>query len=116
MVWGVRLLLVVVGLGALGIVLLVLGLIVRPVLTEAMRANAAGNWWVPFLPTESGRYGPLAENHWWSAMRAETPGSAAGLAVRWGFWSLMSLLLLFAMGSLLVSLVKLLARGWTAVG
>ncbi|PKW25961.1 hypothetical protein [Phycicoccus duodecadis] len=116
MVWGLRVMLVVVGLGVLGIVLLVLGLIVRPVVTEAMRANAAGNWWLPFLPQESGRYGPLAQNHWWSAMRARTPGSAAGLAVRWGFWSLMSVLLVVAMGSIVVNLVRLLAKGWTGLG
>lgn len=116
MVWGLRVLLVVVGLGVLGIVLLVLGLIVRPVVTEAMRANAAGNWWLPFLPEDSGRYGPLAQNHWWSAMRAETPGSGGALAVRWGFWALMSLLIVVATGSVVVNLVKLLAKGWTAVG
>lgn len=107
--------LVVVGLGVLAIVVLALMLIVRPVVTEAVRANAAGDWWLPFLPQESGRYGPLAQNHWWSAMRAETPGSAAGLAVRWGFWSLISVLLLFAMGSVVVNLVRLLAKGWTGL-
>ncbi|QIM20356.1 hypothetical protein G7075_03035 [Phycicoccus sp. HDW14] len=116
MVWGVRLVLVLVGLGVLGIVVLVLGVIVRPVVTEALRANAAGDWWLPFLPRTDGRYGPLAENHWWSAMRAETPGSTGGLAVRWGFWTLMSLLLVFAAGSILVNLVKLLAKGWASVG
>ena len=116
MVCGLRVLLVLVGLGVLAIVLLVLGLIVRPVVTEAMRANAAGNWWLPFLPREAGGYGPLAQNHWWSAMRAETPGSAAALAVRWGFWALMSVLIVVAMGSVVVNLVKLLAKGWTAVG
>ncbi len=116
MVWGVRLLLVAVGLGVVGILVLVLVLIVRPVVTEAVRANAAGSWWLPFLPDGSGSYGPLAANHWWSAMRAERPGSGVALGVRWGFWTLVSLLLVFAAASTVVSLVRLLARGWSAVG
>lgn len=116
MVLGLRVLLLVAGLGVVGVFALVLMVIVRPVVTEAIRAHDAGNWWLPFLPNGSGGFGPLADNHWWSAMRAETPGSSGGLAARWGFWSAMSLLLVFAAGSVLVNLAKLLARGWSAVG
>ncbi|WP_030527866.1 hypothetical protein LG324_15655 [Phycicoccus jejuensis] len=116
MAWGLRLLLVLVGIGVVGIAALALWLIVRPVVTEALRARATGDWWVPFLPNATGGYGPLAENHWWSAMRAETPGSSGGLAVRWGFWALMSVLLVVAAGSIVVNVLRLLARGWSAVG
>lgn len=104
--------LVVVGLVLLAIVVGVLWFIVRPVVTEARRASAAGNWWLPFLPREDGRWGPLASNHWWSAMRAEHPGSSVGLAVRWGFWGLMSALLVFAAVMILVNATRLLASGW----
>ena len=116
MAWGLRLLLVLVGIGVVGSAVLALWLIVRPVVTEGLRARAAGNWWLPFLPTGTGGYGPLAENHWWSAMRAETPGSSGGLAARWGFWGLMSVLLVVAAGSIVVNVLRLLARGWSAVG
>lgn len=112
MQWGIRLFLVVVGLVLLAIVVGVLWAIVRPVLTEGRRAAAAGDWWLPFLPREDGRWGPLAQNHWWSAMRAERPGSSAGLAVRWGFWGLMSVLLVIASVMIVVDATRLLASGW----
>lgn len=116
MVWGLRLLLVVAGIGVVGIGALAVWLIVRPVVREARRASAAGNWWLPYLPDASGRYGPLADNHWWSAMRAEKPLSAGSLAVRWGFWGLMSVLIVLAAGNIVVNVLRLVAHGWTAVG
>ena len=113
MQWGIRIFLVVGGLLLLGIVALVLWFIVRPVVREAQRARAAGNWWLPFLPQEDGRWGPLADNHWWSAFRAETPGSSAGLAVRWGFWAVMALLLTVATVMIVVNGARLIASGWS---
>ena len=112
MQWGIRLLLVVVGLALLAIVVGVLWFIVRPVVTEARRAAAAGDWWLPFLPRGDGRWGPLAQNHWGSALRAERPGSSVGLAVRWGFWGLMSALLVVAAVVIVVNATRLLASGW----
>lgn len=112
MQWGVRLFLVLVSLVLLALVVGVLWVIVRPVVTEARRAGAAGDWWLPFLPRADGSYGPLASNHWWSVMRAEQPGSGVGLAVRWGFWTTMAALLVLAAGTILVSGARLLASGW----
>ena len=86
MQWGIRLFLVLVTLGIVGIAVLAIGVIVRPVVSEALRSRSAGNWWLPFLPDAAGGYGPLADNHWWSAMRSDTEGSTAGLTIRWGFW------------------------------
>ncbi|MEO5609063.1 MAG: hypothetical protein ABIQ61_01415 [Ornithinibacter sp.] len=113
MQWGLRVLLGVVAIGLLGIAVLALVIIVRPVVSEALRARSAGNAWLPFLPDAAGRYGPLANNHWWSAMRAETEGSTTGLGIRWGFWVLMSGLIVFAMGSMVTSGVRLVLRGWS---
>jgi hypothetical protein len=113
MQWGIRLFLVLVTLGIAGIVVLAVGVIVRPVVREARRSRAAGNWWLPFLPDAAGGYGPLADNHWWSVMRAPRAGSAAGLAIRWGFWVLMSALLSVAMIYLLVGWLRLLGTTWS---
>ena len=112
MQWGIRFFLVVVALLGLGIVALVLGLVVRPVAGEALRARVAGNGWLPFLPREDGTYGPLAANHWWSAFRADRPGSLLGLAVRWGFWAAMSLLLTGIAVYLVVGGARLLSSAW----
>lgn len=112
MVWGLRVGLLVVTLGAAGVAALVLTVIVRPVVAEARRARAAGDWWLPFLPDGAGGWGPLVDNHWWSGMRARERGGASGLVVRWGFWVLMSVLLVAAMGSLTVSAVRLLVHSW----
>ncbi|WP_299441428.1 hypothetical protein [uncultured Phycicoccus sp.] len=116
MEWGLRLLLVVVGLGVLGMLALVLLVVVRPVVTEAVRANAAGDWWLPFLPDARGEWGPLVRNHWWALARAEEPGSAGGLAARWGFWSLMSVLLVVGAVGVVVRVARLLSVGWQALG
>ena len=112
MQWAIRLFLVLVTLGIVGIAVLAIGVIVRPVASEALRSRSAGNWWLPFLPDAAGGYGPLADNHWWSAMRSDTEGSTAGLAIRWGFWVLMSALLTFSMAYLLVGWARLLSRSW----
>lgn len=113
MEWGVRVFLGVVGLIGLAVVALVLVVIVRPVVTEALRAREAGNWWLPFVPRADGSYGPLAANHWWSVFRAEQPGSGAALAVRWGFWTVMSVLLTGIAVYLVVGLARLVGRGWS---
>ena len=86
-VWGARVFALVALLGVLALLAVVWWVLVRPVLTEARRARAAGDWWLPFLPRADGAYGPLADNRWWSAMRASAPGSSAGLVLRWGFWT-----------------------------
>lgn len=115
MEWGLRLLLVLVGVGVLGVLALVLLVIVRPVVTEAARANAARDWWLPFLRRPDGEWGPLVSNHWWAAGRAEERGGSGGLAARWGFWSLMSVLLVAGSVGLVIRLGRLLAVGWQAL-
>ncbi|HMM94597.1 hypothetical protein [Phycicoccus sp.] len=85
--------------------------IVWPVVTEARRARRARDPWLPWVPRTDGSWGPLAENRWWSAMRAEAPGSAGGLVVRWGFWLVQSVLLTLAVGVGLSALVRLAELG-----
>ncbi|MGG5258429.1 hypothetical protein [Phycicoccus avicenniae] len=103
--------LVVVFLVAAGLLVGCWWVIVRPVVTEAVRARRAGDWWLPWLPREDGGWGPLTANHWWSAMRAEQRGSTAGLAVRWGFWVLEAVGLTFGLGYALWGLARLLVLG-----
>ena len=112
MQWGVMFFLILVVFLVLAILALVLVVIVRPVVTEAMRSRAAGTWWLPFVPRADGSYGPLTDNHWWSAFRAEQPGSGLALVVRWGFWSVMSVLLAWIVVYVVVGGAQLLGRAW----
>ena len=97
LVWGARAFAVLVLLAVLLLLAAVWWFVVRPVLTEARRAQAAGDWWLPFLPGPDGSHGPLAANRWWSAMRASTPGSTGGLVLRWGFWTFTAVVLTLGM-------------------
>ncbi|GAA4109339.1 hypothetical protein GCM10022415_02450 [Knoellia locipacati] len=110
--WGARAFAVIALLGVVAILAAVWWLIVRPVITEALRANEAGSWWLPFLPGPDGGYGPLADNHWWSAMRASAPGSGAALALRWGFWGFVAVALTAGMVRALVQLAQLGLKLW----
>ena len=104
----------VVGALLLGVAALLVGawwVIVWPVVREARRARRADDPWLPWLPRADGSWGPLVANRWWSAMRAETRGGPGGLAVRWGFWLVQSVLLTFAAGVGLWSLVRLAVVG-----
>lgn len=112
-VWGTRAFALVALLGVVAILAAVWWVIVRPVITEAVRARAAGDWWLPFLPQPEGGYGPLAANHWWSAMRATHPGGTAGLALRWGFWTLVSVGLTLGMARALWQVARLAGRAWS---
>lgn len=114
MVWGLRLFLVLVGTGVVAIAVLVVAVVVRPTVTEARRSRAAGDWWLPFLPQAQGGWGPLVSTPRRSAMRAQEPGSTWALTVRWGFWTLMSVLVVLAAGVIVVDTVRLVALGWSS--
>ena len=112
-VWLTRAFLVVALLLVLALALLPLLVIVKPVVTEALRARAAGDWWLPFLPREDGGYGPLAANRWWALFRAQNRGQTGDLAWRWGMWVAMSVGLMIISGYLAIAGAKLIRLGWT---
>jgi hypothetical protein len=112
LVWGVRLFLVVVSLALFAMFFFVLWLLVRPVVTEFFRARSAGDLWLPFLPDEQGRYGPLASNRWWSLFRADSRGSSGDLAWRWTAWVLTSVGLLVGSASAVWAWTRALSRAW----
>lgn len=111
--WGTRLFLVIVLLGIVVLAALPLVVLVRPVVTEAMRSGRAGDWWLPFLPDDSGAFGPLASNAWWSVFRARERGAAGGLAWRWGFWVVMAVALSAIAAWIVVMAVRLVRLGWS---
>ncbi|KGN32278.1 hypothetical protein N802_18110 [Knoellia sinensis KCTC 19936] len=113
LVWGARVFALLALLGVAAILAAVWWVIVRPVIAEALRAREAGDWWLPFLPQSDGGYGPLAENHWWSAMRAPQPGSSGGLLIRWGFWTMVSIGLTLGMARAVWQLARLVVRAWS---
>lgn len=86
LVWGLRLVLVLVLVAVLGLVWFIWRGTVRLVLVEVRRARQAGDWWLPWLPQADGTWGPLTDNHWWAAFRARERGGSGALAARWGFW------------------------------
>lgn len=77
-------------------------LIVWPAVTEAKRARAAGDWWLPFLPRPDGSWSPLVDSPKRAAMRAVEPGGRLGLVVRWGFWACVAIVLTGAVVAVLV--------------
>lgn len=112
LVWGARIMLVVVSLG-LGLVLVgVPVLFSRPVLTELLRARALGDPWAPFAPDGAGRYGPLAQNRHWAVMRAPARRTSAGLAWRWGWWVVSAVVLVGGGLVGLVSFMRLVVAFW----
>ena len=113
LLWGTRAFAVLGGLLLAALLGVIWWWIVRPVLTEGMRAQSAGNWWLPYLPREDGSFGPLANNRWWSAMRASEPGSPAGLAVRWGFWVFVAIALTTGLVRGAIQLVQLVGRAFS---
>ena len=66
-----------------------------------------------FLPDDSGAFGPLASNAWWSVFRARERGAAGGLAWRWGFWVVMAVALSAIAGWIVVMAVRLVRLGWS---
>lgn len=112
LVWGARLFLIVVSLAIFAMFFFAFWLLVRPVVTEFVRARAAGDLWLPFLPDEQGNYGPLASNRWWSLFRASSRGSSGDLAWRWGLWTLTSLGLTLGIVAALWAWGRGLARVW----
>lgn len=112
-VWMTRIFLIAAFVVVVALAALPLHLIVRPVITEAVRARALGDWWAPFLRSPDGAYGPLADNHWWSMFRASEPGSAGALIWRWSFWVVMSVLLTAVSALIVIEGTRLLWLGWT---
>lgn len=110
--WGTRLFLVLVFLGIFAVAALPVVFIAKPVVTEALRAHAASDWWLPFLPDPQGAYGPLAANHWWSVFRADERGSGGALAWRWAFWAVMGMALAGISAWIVVLGLRLLRLGW----
>lgn len=86
LLWAAWAFAVVMALAVVAVVVWVWRGFALPVFVEAARARRTGDWWRAFLPREDGSWGPLCDNRWWSAMRAERPGGTSGLVVRWGFW------------------------------
>jgi len=113
LLWGVRAFAVVSGLVAALILGLVWWWIVRPVLTEALRSQAAGNWWLPYLPRDDGSFGPLASNRWWAGMRASEPGSSGALLARWAFWGVTAIVLTVGIVRGAFQLVQLVGRAFS---
>jgi hypothetical protein len=91
LLWGAWAFAAVMALAVLAVLVWVWRGFALPVFVEAAQARRTGDWWRPFLPREVGSWGPLCDNRYWSAMRAEQPDGASGLAVRWGFWGLVAL-------------------------
>lgn len=112
LVWGVRLVLLVVSLGVLAVLASAWWVVVVPVAREARRASAAGDWWLPWLRRPDGTWGPLVDNRWWAAFRADEPGGGGALAVRWGFWCVQATLLAAGTLAAAVGLVALVATAW----
>lgn len=112
LVWLTRALLFIVFALLFALAALPLVVIVRPVVTEALRARTAGDWWLPFLPDEKGGHGPLAANHWWSVFRASARGTTGSLLWRWGPWVLLALGVAFTSAVMVVSTARLLRLGW----
>ncbi|MBT9254246.1 hypothetical protein KMZ32_00885 [Phycicoccus sp. MAQZ13P-2] len=93
LVWGVRLVLVVSLVAVLGLLWSIWRSAVRPVLLELRRSRHAGDWWAPWVPREDGSWGPLTDNRWWAEFRARERGERSALAVRWGVWGGVALVL-----------------------
>ena len=111
-VWGARVLLVLVGV--LLVVVLAGAFWVFPVAVarEAVRARRLGDWWAPFVAGQDGRFGPLAQNRWWSVFRAPEHREPAGLAWRWAAWGLTAVLLGVGLLRGVVLAVSLVVHGW----
>lgn len=111
--WGARaFLLVVVGLLVIAFAW-VFWLFPVTVAREAVRARRVGDWWAPFERGQDGRYGPLADNRWWSVFRAPERREPAGLAWRWTAWGLTAVLLALGLVRGVVLAVSLVVHGWS---
>ncbi|PRY61299.1 hypothetical protein BCF74_10647 [Knoellia remsis] len=112
LIWGLRVLLVILGSVLFGVFLGSWWLIARPVFTEALRAKAAQNWWLPFLPRADGSWGPLTSNRWWAVFRAQQPTTRRALVVRWAFWAYVALVFTLMVPYAGCQIVRLLSLGW----
>lgn len=112
LVWGVRLLLLGLTVAVLAVLALAWWVVVVPVVREALRARATGDWWLPWVRRPDGTWGPLTGNRWWSAFRAERRGGGGALAVRWGFWGVQATLLALGTLAAAIGLVALVATAW----
>lgn len=112
-VWLARIFLLVVAVLLVAVLAWLFWLFPLRVAKEALRARRLGDWWAPFTPREDGRYGPLAENRWWSVFRAPERRESSDLAWRWAAWAFVAVALTLGVLRGLQQAVLLVAGGWS---
>ena len=111
--WGARTFLVVVALLLLAVLAWVFRAFTVTVAQEGLRARREGSWWAPFVPRPDGRYGPLADNRWWSVFRAPERRTTGALAWRWSAWTTTAVVLGLATVGAAVEVALLVVHGWS---